>query len=234
MTDTIFAPATASGKAGIAVIRVSGDKAGFAARKITKSDALFPRKAVLTPVYADDGEQLDEAIVIWFPHPHSFTGEDVVEFQTHGGRAVTAALLKTLAQIDGCRMAERGEFTRRAVENGKMDLTAAEGLADLIDAETDAQRKQALRQMNGALADVYEGWRKEMTGILAWLEAYIDFPEEELPDTVTASVRGKMVALKDKITAHLSDKRGERLRDGYKIAIVGAPNAGKSLSLIHI
>ncbi len=228
MTDTIFAPATASGKAGIAVIRVSGDKAGFAARKITKSDALFPRKAVLTPVYADGGEQLDEAIVIWFPHPHSFTGEDVVEFQTHGGRAVTAALLKALAQIDGCRMAERGEFTRRAVENGKMDLTAAEGLADLIDAETDAQRKQALRQMNGALADVYEGWRKEMTGILAWLEAYIDFPEEELPDTVTASVRGKMVALKDKITAHLADKRGERLRDGYKIAIVGAPNAGKS------
>lgn len=228
MTDTIFAPATASGKAGIAVIRVSGDKAGLAARKITKSDALFPRKAVLTPVYADGGEQLDEAIVIWFPHPHSFTGEDVVEFQTHGGRAVTAALLKALAQIDGYRMAERGEFTRRAVENGKMDLTAAEGLADLIDAETDAQRKQALRQMNGALADVYEGWRKEMTGILAWLEAYIDFPEEELPDTVTASVRGKMVALKDKITAHLSDKRGERLRDGYKIAIVGAPNAGKS------
>lgn len=228
MTDTIFAPATASGKAGIAVIRVSGDKAGFAARKITKSDALFPRKAVLTPVYADSGEQLDEAIVIWFPHPHSFTGEDVVEFQTHGGRAVTASLLKALAQIDGCRMAERGEFTRRAVENGKMDLTAAEGLADLIDAETDAQRKQALRQMNGALADVYEGWRKEMTGILAWLEAYIDFPEEELPDTVTASVRGKMVALKDKITAHLADKRGERLRDGYKIAIVGAPNAGKS------
>lgn len=228
MTDTIFAPATASGKAGIAVIRVSGDKAGLVARKITKSDALFPRKAVLTPVYADGGEQLDEAIVIWFPHPHSFTGEDVVEFQTHGGRAVTAALLKALAQIDGCRMAERGEFTRRAVENGKMDLTAAEGLADLIDAETDAQRKQALRQMNGALADVYEGWRKEMTGILAWLEAYIDFPEEELPDTVTASVRGKMVALKDKITAHLSDKRGERLRDGYKIAIVGAPNAGKS------
>ena len=228
MTDTIFAPATASGKAGIAVIRVSGDKAGIVAQKITKLSALSPRKAVLTPVYAESGEQLDEAIVIWFPHPHSFTGEDVVEFQTHGGRAVTAALLKALAQIDGCRMAERGEFTRRAVENGKMDLTAAEGLADLIDAETDAQRKQALRQMNGALADVYEGWRKEMTGILAWLEAYIDFPEEELPDTVSASVRGKMIALKDKITAHLSDKRGERLRDGYKIAIVGAPNAGKS------
>ena len=228
MTDTIFAPATASGKSGVAIVRVSGGRAFESVEKLAKMKEISARKAVLTPVYTSDGEQIDEVIVICFPCPHSFTGENVVEFQTHGGRAVTALLLRELSKMDGYRMAERGEFTRRAVENGKMDLTAAEGLADLIDAETEAQRKQALRQMNGALADVYESWRKEMTGILAWLEAYIDFPEEELPETVSKSVCDKIVSLKDKITAHLSDKRGERLRDGYKIAIVGAPNAGKS------
>lgn len=228
MTDTIFAPATASGKSGVAIVRVSGVRAFESVEKLAKMKEISARKAVLTPVYTSDGEQIDEVIVICFPCPHSFTGENVVEFQTHGGRAVTALLLRELSKMDGYRMAERGEFTRRAVENGKMDLTAAEGLADLIDAETEAQRKQALRQMNGALADVYESWRKEMTGILAWLEAYIDFPEEELPETVSKSVCDKIVSLKDKITAHLSDKRGERLRDGYKIAIVGAPNAGKS------
>ena len=228
MTDTIFAPATASGKSGVAIVRVSGVRAFESVEKLAKMKEISARKAVLTPVYTSDGEQIDEVIVICFPCPHSFTGENVVEFQTHGGRAVTALLLRELSKMDGYRMAERGEFTRRAVENGKMDLTAAEGLADLIDAETEAQRKQALRQMNGALADVYESWRKEMTGILAWLEAYIDFPEEELPETVSKSVCDKIVLLKDKITAHLSDKRGERLRDGYKIAIVGAPNAGKS------
>lgn len=228
MTDTIFAPATASGKSGVAIVRVSGVRAFESVEKLAKMKEISARKAVLTPVYTSDGEQIDEVIVICFPCPHSFTGENVVEFQTHGGRAVTALLLRELSKMDGYRMAERGEFTRRAVENGKMDLTAAEGLADLIDAETEAQRKQALRQMNGALADVYESWRKEMTGILAWLEAYIDFPEEELPETVAKSVCDKIVSLKDKITAHLSDKRGERLRDGYKIAIVGAPNAGKS------
>ena len=228
MADTIFAPATASGKAGVSIIRVSGASAAAVARKLSRQNGLSPRKAVLTPVYGANGEAIDEVIMIWFPKPHSFTGEDVVEFQTHGGRAVTAALLKELAQTDGCRMAERGEFSRRAVENGKMDLTAAEGLADLIDAETEEQRKQALRQMHGALAAVYEGWRADMTKISAWLEAFIDFSEEELPENVFESVREKITNLKEKIAAHLNDKRGERLRDGYKITIVGAPNAGKS------
>ena len=161
--------------------------------------------------------------------PNSFTGENVVEFQTHGGRAITAILLSELAKIDGFRPAERGEFTRRAVENGKMDLTAAEGLADLVDAETEQQRRQALRQMNGALAKVYERWHGDLKHVLAWMEAYIDFPEEEIPDNVSAEVRGKITFLKEEIEKHLNDgRRGERLRDGLQIAIIGAPNAGKS------
>jgi len=142
---------------------------------------------------------------------------------------VTAALLAELAKIDGFRPAERGEFTRRAVENGKMDLTAAEGLADLIDAETQEQRKQALRQMGGALGRLYDDWRTRLTTVLAWFEAYVDFPEEEVPSSVAADIRSKIESLKNDMERHLADgKRGERLRDGYRIVLAGAPNAGKS------
>ena len=167
MSATIFAPATALGKAGVAVVRISGPQALQAVHLMTPIQNPVPRKAVLTEIRSLDSVQIDEALVIFFPMPNSFTGENVVEFQTHGGRAITAILLTELAKIDGFRPAERGEFTRRAVENGKMDLTAAEGLADLVDAETEQQRRQALRQMNGALAGIYERWHAELMHVLA-------------------------------------------------------------------
>lgn len=229
MNGTIFAPATASGKAGVAVIRVSGPQALEAVKKMTAIKTPVPRKAMFTKIHTPDGTAVDNGLVLYFPCPNSFTGEDVVEFQTHGGRAIISAVLSGLAQIGGFRPAGRGEFTRRAVENGKMDLTAAEGLADLVDAETEQQRKQALRQMGGALAKIYEDWHDRLLHVLAWMEAYIDFPEEEIPENVSADVRGKIAGLMSEIQVHLNDgRRGEKLRDGFQIAIIGAPNAGKS------
>ncbi len=229
MNGTIFAPATASGKAGVAVIRVSGPQALEAVKKMTAIKTPVPRKAMFSEIHTPDGTAVDNGLVLYFPCPNSFTGEDVVEFQTHGGRAIISAVLSGLAQIGGFRPAGRGEFTRRAVENGKMDLTAAEGLADLVDAETEQQRKQALRQMGGALAKIYEDWHNRLLHVLAWMEAYIDFPEEEIPENVSADVRGKIAGLMSEIQVHLNDgRRGEKLRDGFQIAIIGAPNAGKS------
>ena len=229
MNGTIFAPATASGKAGVAVIRVSGPQALEAVKKMTAIKTPVPRKAMFSEIHTPDGTAVDNGLVLYFPCPNSFTGEDVVEFQTHGGRAIISAVLSGLAQIGGFRPAGRGEFTRRAVENGKMDLTAAEGLADLVDAETEQQRKQALRQMGGALAKIYEDWHDRLLHVLAWMEAYIDFPEEEIPEDVSADVRGKIAGLMSEIQVHLNDgRRGEKLRDGFQIAIIGAPNAGKS------
>lgn len=229
MNDTIFAPATASGKAGVAVIRISGSDAFKVLELMCGISTPKPRYAMRSTICGTDGTPIDDALVLCFPAPHSFTGENVVELQTHGGRAVMAAVLNNLAKVEGLRPAERGEFTRRAVENGKMDLTAAEGLADLVDAETEQQRKQALRQMGGKLAEIYERWRGELVRLLAWQEAYIDFPEEEIPEDVSESIRQKIVDIESEIKAHLNDsRRGERLREGYLITIVGAPNAGKS------
>lgn len=229
MKGTIFAPATAAGKAGVAVVRISGPEAHQVAERMCGKSSPTPRQALFTTVLTLNGTPIDDGLLLWFPAPASFTGEDVVELQIHGGRAIMASVLEELAKIEGLRPAERGEFTRRAVENGKMDLTAAEGLADLVDAETEEQRKQAFRQMNGALAGVYENWAAELKHLLAWTEAYIDFPEEEVPSDVSDSIRNRIIRLSAEIKAHLDDgRRGERLRDGYLITIVGAPNAGKS------
>ena len=162
MNGTIFAPATASGRAGVAVIRVSGPLAMEAVQKMTAIKTPVPRKAMFSEIRTTGGMAIDNGLVLYFKAPNSFTGEDVVEFQTHGGRAVISAVLNALSEMEGFRPAERGEFTRRAVENGKMDLTAAEGLADLVDAETEQQRKQALRQMGGALAKVYADWHDRL------------------------------------------------------------------------
>jgi tRNA modification GTPase len=172
--------------------------------------------------------------VLWVPAPASFTGEDVVELHVHGGRAVSAALADVLSRLPECRPAEPGEFSRRAFENGKLDLTEAEAIADLVEAETAAQRRQALRQLDGALGALYEDWRGRLLRALAHLEAEIDFADEELPEGMTLAVRPVLAALIAEIAAHLNDsQRGERLREGAQIAIVGPPNAGKS-SLLNL
>lgn len=210
-------------------MRVSGPDAGDALAVLTRRSLPPARRATRAYVHGGDGEVLDDAIVLWFPGPASFTGEDVGELHVHGGRAVVAAVVDALAALPGLRIARPGEFSRRAFENGKLDLTAAEGLADLIQAETPAQRRQALRQMGGELARLYDRWRGEVIAALAHLEAAIDFSEEDLPESVEREAIAALPALITEIEGHLRDRgRGERLREGIRIAIVGAPNAGKS------
>lgn len=228
---TIFAPATAQGKAGIAVFRISGVAARAVLVQVAGMTQMpAPRVAHLAALrHPATGEILDEALVLWFPAPHSFTGEDVVELHTHGGRAVTQALVQVLSTLPSLRLAEPGEFTRRAFENGKMDLTEAEAIADLVHAETEAQRRQALRQMQGALGALYEDWRDRLTRILAYMEAAIDFADEDLPADLAERQNKSLRDLEQAMVHHLDDRnRGERLRDGFSIAILGAPNAGKS------
>lgn len=228
--ETIFASATAPLKSGVAIIRVSGAAAGECIALLTKNKDLKPRQARLQKIYnPDGGELIDEALVLWFPAPASFTGEDIAEFHVHGSRAVIEEMLEVLSLVPNARLAEAGEFSRRAFENNKMDLTEAEGLADLIDAETKIQARQALRQKSGILKDLYDKWRKDLIALLANIEAYIDFPDEEIPDNVLAQVENQVVSLKSSIELHLNDnKRGEKLRNGLYAVIAGSPNVGKS------
>ncbi|ABS62892.1 tRNA modification GTPase TrmE [Parvibaculum lavamentivorans DS-1] len=228
--ETIYALSTAAGRAGIAVLRLSGPHARAALRALTGRKAGAPREAMLCRFRDPETHAaLDRGLAIFFPAPASFTGEDVVELHIHGGRAVIAAMLRALGQLPGLRAAQPGEFTRRAFENGKLDLTEVEGLADLIDAETEAQRAQALRQMEGALGQLYEAWRARLMRALAYAEAEIDFPDEEVPGDLIAKLGPDIEALETEIAAHLDDgRRGEQLRDGVEVAIVGPPNAGKS------
>ena len=190
----------------------------------------MPRRAVVT-TFRDprSGETIDRGITLWFPAPSSYTGEDVAELHVHGGPAVVTAILTALATIEGLRPAEAGEFSRRAFENGKLDLTQVEALADLVAAETEAQRRQAQRQLEGALGALYDAWRERLVGALAHLEAHIDFPDQDLPPDLIATLQADIRAVAAAIARHLDDaRRGERLREGFQVAIVGAPNVGKS------
>lgn len=236
--ETIFALASGQGRAGVAVLRLSGAGAGAAITSLTGRSLPKPRRAVVCALYDPSDERpgrrlLDRGILLWFPGPESFTGEDVAELHIHGGRAVLEAVSAALTSAPpagcGCRLAEPGEFSLRAFRNGKMDLTEAEGLNDLIEAETEAQRRQALNQLGGALSGVYEGWRRQLVEIMAGAEAMIDFSEEDLPGDMLAHCRAGIGRLRSAISGHLADShRGERVRGGYRVVILGAPNAGKS------
>lgn len=233
--ETIYALSSGPPPAAIAVIRISGPRAGDALKALT---GRIPeqRKAVLARVRGLNGEIIDQALVLWFPGPQSETGEDVAELQLHGGRAVIAAVMAALSQLEGLRPAEAGEFTRRAFENGKLDLTSVEGLADLVMAETEGQRRQAFRQMTGALRERSENWRTQLIQALALVEARIDFSDEaDVPQDLVTPALQIARSLEGDIASVLADgNRGERLREGFVVAIAGPPNAGKSTLLNRI
>ncbi len=234
--QTIFACATAPIKSGVAIIRVSGSKSLSILQSLTGQGAIPARTALLRKIInPSTNEIIDEAVVLYFSAPNSFTGEDVVEFHIHGSRAIIFEMLEILSTFSETRLAEPGEFSKRAFDNGKMDLTEAEGLADLIDAETKAQARQAMRQKQGLLGSLYDKWRSELISILANIEAYIDFPDEPIPDNVVNEVVKQVRELKSSISKHLDDnQRGEKLRSGITAVIAGAPNTGKSSLINHL
>jgi tRNA modification GTPase len=229
--DTVFALASGAGRAAIAIFRISGPDSAAALTALCGTLPLS-RRAVVRALREPAGGLLDRAMVLWLPGPRSYTGEDSAELHVHAGRAVIDAVADRLGAL-GLRPAEAGEFTRRAFLNGKLDLVSAEAVHDLVAAETDAQRRQALRQLDGALGDLYRDWSERLRSALARQEALIDFPDEDLPPEVEADLLASVQSLRGEIAAHLDDhQRGEKLREGLCFAITGAPNVGKS-SLIN-
>ena len=225
--DTILALATGSLHAATALIRISGNAASTTANIL--GFKLQKQRLASVAILKDGERKLDEALVIFFKGPRSYTGEDVMELHVHGGRAVIEAVINTLQKQGGFRIAEPGEFTKRAVLNGKMDLTKAEGINDLIQAETEAQRVQSFAQVDGALSEIAFGWREKAIKIAAHVEAYIDFPDEEIPESTLTSLGDEMSVLIRDIEKSLNDgRRGEILREGFRVAVIGPPNAGKS------
>lgn len=227
-SDTIFALSSGPPPAGVAVVRLSGPGVRFGLETLTGSIP-EPRVASVRSLRDAAGGLIDRGLVLFFPGPASFTGEDVAEFQVHGGRAVVAAVLSTLSALPAFRPAEAGEFTRRAFANGRMELTQVEGLADLVASETEAQHRQALRQAAGDLGRLYDGWRERLVRARALIEAELDFPDEDdVPGSVSVQVWDEVALLRQDIVNHVGDHRGERIRDGAEIVILGPPNAGKS------
>jgi len=225
--DTILALATGSLHAATALIRISGNAASTTANIL--GFKLQKQRLASVAILKDGERKLDEALVIFFKGPRSYTGEDVMELHVHGGRAVIEAVINTLQKQGGFRIAEPGEFTKRAVLNGKMDLTKAEGINDLIQAETEAQRVQSFAQVDGALSEIAFGWREKAIKMAAHIEAYIDFPDEEIPESTLTSLGDEMSVLIRDIEKGLNDgRRGEILREGFRVAVIGPPNAGKS------
>ena len=233
---TIFALATPPGKSGVAIIRISGSDAFSCLEKITKAPTPKPRKATIRNIINPNNNQLiDKAMIIIFLGPHSFTGEDIVELHIHGSRAVINISLNLLNNFNNFRIANPGEFAKRAFLNGKMDLTAAEGLGDLIEAETLMQQQQAIRQMQGQLANLYDSWKYTLIHLLALLEAYLDFPDDDIPEQIIEEVNREASSLSHSIFLHLNDQsRGEIIRRGIYVAILGSPNVGKSTLLNYL
>ena len=233
--DTIFALSSGGLPSGVAVVRVSGPRAFDVCRDLV-GDLPSPRQATLRTVHDKTGALIDQGLVLTFPSPHSFTGEDCVEFQIHGGRAVVNALLKAMGELPGCRMAEAGEFSRRAFENGKLDLVEIEGLADLLVAETAMQHRLASEQSRGELSRLYMGWRDRLLHARAMIEAEFDFADEDdIPGQVSDRIWIDMAALVSDMEHHLAGfARGEIIRDGFRVVIAGAPNAGKSSLLNYL
>tara|TARA_R110002020_G_scaffold83397_1_gene206797 strand:+ start:194415 stop:195749 length:1335 start_codon:yes stop_codon:yes gene_type:complete len=231
--DTICALASGAPPAAIAILRLSGPQVRELAQHHLGSGLPAARHATLTDMTDDAGALIDRGLALFMPGPGSYTGEDTLELYLHGGAAVIAHALETLTAHDGVRMAEPGEYTRRAFEAGKLDLTEAEGVADIIEAETLAQKAQALRQLGGGLSETYDQWRAELTGVLALVEVAIDFPDEgDAPQDTTAPILAKLGRVIGEIETALGDGGiGERIRDGFRVAIIGAPNAGKSTLL---
>ena len=233
---TIYALSTGAGISGVAIIRVSGKNTAEVVKQITGSKLPTPRIATLKKFNKSGGkETIDEGVIIWFPGPNSYTGEDLAEFHIHGSRAVINAMHTSISKIKNCRLAEPGEFTKRAFQNGRINLLKAESIADLISSETEIQRKQALKIMSGESSAKFNLWREKLLKILSHVEAKIDFPDEDLPRNIFKEVKITSIKVLKEIKKSLNDQKvGERIREGFKIAIVGPPNSGKSSLLNYL
>jgi len=233
---TIYALSTGPGISGIAIVRVSGTEASLVVKKLTGRSVPTPRLATMRKINKiNSSELIDEGIILWFPGPESYTGEDLVEFHIHGSKAVIDALHNSISKVEDCRLAEPGEFTKLAFQNGKINLLKAESIADLISAETEIQRQQAIKIMNGKSANKFNELREKLLKILSHVEAKIDFPDEDLPENIFKNIKKNSNEVCLDMKKILEDQRvGERIREGFKIAIIGPTNAGKSSLLNHL